>query len=131
MIMVTPRAEAIATALSTISSPREQSGAVVVNPHCPSYAANIGHCVTDGTTFFLLNNTHGTHIELEHPFSPESLATGDFSSRPSASRDTPAFTELRDLLTNATSVVLGHTLPLMRLEPNSDTRTMIERGLGR
>src|ERR1700733_1409900 len=45
------------------------------------------HCVTDGITFFLRSNTRGEQIELERPFSPESLMTGDFSSKPSGSGD--------------------------------------------
>src|SRR6185437_2534329 len=43
------------------------------------------HCVTDGIVFFLRNSTRGVRLELEHPFPPESLATGDFSRRQSGS----------------------------------------------
>jgi hypothetical protein len=90
------------------------------------------HCVTDGIKFFLRNSTHGARVELEHPFAPESLTTGDFSSRPSGNSDAPAsFTELRDLLKNTKSVVLDYTLPLMRLEPNDKTRTILELQLDR
>ena len=98
-----------------------------------NHAPNVAwHCVTDGAKFFLRNNKNGTRVELEHPFSPESLTTGDFSSRPSGSSAAPAsFTELRELLKNTRRVVLDHTLPLMRLERDGSTRTMLESELNR
>jgi hypothetical protein len=89
------------------------------------------HCVTDGTTFFLRNEVRGIRVELEHPFSPESLATGDFSSGPFGGSFAPAsFTDLRQLLEDTRRIVLDHTLPLMRLEPNGKLRTMFEHELG-
>ena len=91
----------------------------------------VWHCVTDGTEFFLRNNKSGERVELEHPFSPESFTTGDFSLKPSGGSAPASFTELRDLLKFAKSVVLDHTLPLGRLEPNSSIRTMLEHELGR
>jgi len=89
------------------------------------------HSVTDGATFLLRNRGAGIDVELERPFSPDSLATGDFSSRTSGSSLAPAsLAELRQLLNNARSVVLDHTLPLMRLEPNGRIRAMLEEQLG-
>jgi hypothetical protein len=90
------------------------------------------HCVTDGTTFLLRNKTSGARVELEHAFSPESLTTGDFSSRPFGSTCAPtSLTELGTLLKTVRSVVLDHTLPIVRLERNSKTTTMLEHELGR
>ena len=90
------------------------------------------HCVTDGTTFFLRNNTTGARVELQYPFSPESLTTADFTTKIAGSSDAPAsFSELRELLKDTSRVVLDHTIPLMRLEPESKTKAMLEQELGR
>jgi hypothetical protein len=86
------------------------------------------HVVTDGTTFIIRNNTTGKRIALDHAFSPGSLNTGDFTATTSERGDAPtSFAELRALLNQARSVVLDHTIPLMRLEPNATLRTMLEQ----
>lgn len=88
------------------------------------------HAVTDGTTFFVRNSATGERKELDHPFGPEGLATGDFSAKHCGGSDVPAsFTELREFLKSTKSVVLDHTIPLIRLEPNSKTRTILEHDL--
>jgi hypothetical protein len=90
------------------------------------------HCVTDGTTFFVHNNKTGARVELQYAFSPESLTTGDFTAKSAGSGDVPtSFSELRGLLKDTRRVVLDHTIPLMRLEPESKTKAMLEQELGR
>ena len=89
------------------------------------------HAVTDGTTFFVRNSATGTRVELDHPFGPEGLATGDFSAKHYGGSEVPgSFTELRECLKSTTSVVLDQTIPLIRLEPTSKTRTLLAHDLG-
>ncbi len=100
--------------------------------HLKSMAPDVPwHCVTDGTTFFVHNTKTAARVELEYAFSPESLTTGDFTAKVAGSRDAPAsLSELRDLLKNTKRVVLDHTIPLMRLEPESTIKAMLEQELG-
>jgi hypothetical protein len=90
------------------------------------------HCITDGSGYLLHNNATGARVELPHPFSPESLATGDFTRRPSGKGNVPiSFLELGDLVMKARWVVLDHTIPAQRLGPQHPTKALLEEQLGR
>jgi hypothetical protein len=82
--------------------------------------------------YSLHDNKTGTSIELEHPFSPDSLRTGHFSAPLSAEAEIPtSLSRVREVLKGAQRVVLDHTIPLMRLDPGSHAKKVFEQELGR
>jgi hypothetical protein len=90
------------------------------------------HCITDGTTYYLRNTKTDESFELPGAFSPEALATGDFTTSRIAHTCVPnSFEELSAMLNGASWVVVDHTMPPARLDTGTSTKAVLEEALGR